>query len=107
MVGFRYSGGVNIRPVMAALYEDVPANDLIDLVKRPLNGLKIVPYYGCLLVRPPQVTQFDDPDNPQVMASLLSRWGRSEGLVACYGLLRRRSIIRPSGCSAKPGWTPG
>jgi heterodisulfide reductase subunit B len=75
MVGFRYSGGVNIRPVMAALYEDVPTNDLMDLVKRPLNGLKIVPYYGCLLVRPPQVTQFDDPDNPQVMASLLSMMG--------------------------------
>lgn len=71
MVGFRYLGGVKIRPVMAALYEDVPANDLINLVKRPLNGLKLVPYYGCLLVRPPQVAQFDDPDDPQVMASLL------------------------------------
>jgi heterodisulfide reductase subunit B len=71
MVGFRYSGEVNIRPVMAALSEDVPAEDLIDLVKRPLKGLKVVPYYGCLLVRPPHVAEFDDPDNPQVMASLL------------------------------------
>jgi heterodisulfide reductase subunit B len=71
MLGFRYSGEVNIRPVMAALYEDVPAEDLIDLVKRPLKGLKVVPYYGCLLVRPPHVAEFDDPDNPQVMASLL------------------------------------
>jgi heterodisulfide reductase subunit B len=44
-------------------------------VKRPLTGLKVVPYYGCLLVRPPQVVQFDDPDNPQVMARILRALG--------------------------------
>jgi heterodisulfide reductase subunit B2 len=71
MVGFKFSGEVTVRPVLAAIYEDFTANDLIELVKRPLKGLKVVPYYGCLLVRPPQVAQFDDPDNPQVMASLL------------------------------------
>lgn len=75
MVGFQFSGEIRVRPVMAALYEDVPASRLIKMVKRPLNGLKVVPYYGCLLVRPPQVTQFDDPDNPQVMASLLRAVG--------------------------------
>ncbi len=75
MVGFQFSGEVTVRPVLAALYEDVPANDLIEFVRRPLNGLKVVPYYGCLLVRPPQVAQFDDPDNPKVMANLLRRVG--------------------------------
>lgn len=75
MVGFQFSGGVTIRPVLAALYEDIPANELIDLVKRSMNGLKVVPYYGCLLVRPPQVAQFDDPDNPRVMANLLQTIG--------------------------------
>ncbi len=75
MVGFQFSGEVVVRPVLAALYEDVPADELIELVRRPLQGLKVVPYYGCLLVRPPQVAQFDDPDNPQVMANLLRRVG--------------------------------
>ena len=75
MVGFQFSGEVRIRPVMAALYEDVPTRRLVEMVKRPLSGLKVVPYYGCLLVRPPQVTQFDDPDNPRVMASLLRAVG--------------------------------
>jgi len=28
---------------------------LQELVKRPLTGLKVVCYYGCLLVRPPDV----------------------------------------------------
>jgi len=75
MVGFQYSGEVTIRPVLAAIYEDFTASELIELVERPLNGLKVVPYYGCLLVRPPQVAQFDDPDNPQVMANLLRTIG--------------------------------
>lgn len=75
VVGFQYSGEVAIRPVLAVLFEDVPASRLVELVKFPLNGLKVVPYYGCLLVRPPQVTRFDDPDHPQVMTKLLCSIG--------------------------------
>lgn len=75
MVGFQFSGEVTVRPVLAALYEDFTTNELIEFVKRPLNGLKVVPYYGCLLVRPPHVAQFDDPDNPKVMAGLLRTIG--------------------------------
>ncbi len=32
---------------------------------RPIcAGFKVVAYYGCLLVRPPEVTNFDDPEHP-------------------------------------------
>ena len=75
VVGFQFSGEVAIRPVLAVLFEDVPASRITELMKFPLNGLRVVPYYGCLLVRPPQVTQFDDPDHPQVMAKLLRSIG--------------------------------
>lgn len=72
---FRYTGEVAIRPLLAVLAEDIPAERMAALVQQPLKGLKVVPYYGCLLVRPPQVTQFDDPDRPQVMANLLRSLG--------------------------------
>jgi heterodisulfide reductase subunit B2 len=75
MVGFKYSGEVAVRPVMAVLYEDYGIDQIAREVRQSLAGLKVVPYYGCLLVRPPQVTQFDDPDNPQVMAALLRAAG--------------------------------
>jgi heterodisulfide reductase subunit B len=75
IVGFKYSGEVAVRPVMAVLYEDYGPEQIARQVRHPLEGLKVVPYYGCLLVRPPQVTQFDDPDNPQVMAALLRAAG--------------------------------
>ncbi len=74
-VGFRFTGEIAIRPVLAVLDEDYGSRRIAAQVKRPLNGLKVVTYYGCLLVRPPDVAQFDDPDDPHVMAELLRAVG--------------------------------
>jgi len=74
-LGYHFDGTVTVRPVLAVLAEDVPPQRMAELVQRPLRGLKVVPYYGCLLVRPPEVTRFDDPDSPQVMAKLLRGLG--------------------------------
>lgn len=75
MLGFQYTGEVAIRPTMAVLYEDYGVEAIAAKVRQPLAGLKVVTYYGCLLVRPPHITQFDDPDQPQVMAHLLRAIG--------------------------------
>ena len=75
IVGFKFTGEISIRPVMAVLYEDYGLKEITLQTRHPLDGLKVVTYYGCLLVRPPEVTQFDDPDNPHVMAGLLEAVG--------------------------------
>jgi heterodisulfide reductase subunit B2 len=75
LVSFHYTGEVNVRPLLAVFLEDFQKEELAHKVKRPLSGLKVVPYYGCLLVRPPHVTQFDDPENPKVISELLSILG--------------------------------
>ena len=75
IVGFEYTGQVTVRPVLAVLYEDYGIEAIATRVRRPLTGLKVVPYYGCLLVRPPDVTEFDDPDHPYVIAELLESIG--------------------------------
>jgi len=72
---FQYTGVVAVRPVLAVLAEDVGVQKIAAKTVHPLYGLKIVPYYGCLLVRPPEIAQFDNPDNPQVMAGLLHAAG--------------------------------
>lgn len=36
-----------------------------------LFGVKFACYYGCLLVRPPDVTTFDDPDQPTTMERIV------------------------------------
>lgn len=44
-------------------------------VVKPLTGLKIAPYYGCLMSRPAEIMDFGDPENPTLMESLLEACG--------------------------------
>jgi heterodisulfide reductase subunit B len=48
---------------------------IVALKKRPLNGLKVVCYYGCLLVRPPKVTGAMNYENPEEMDRLMALIG--------------------------------
>ncbi|MFH0822573.1 MAG: CoB--CoM heterodisulfide reductase iron-sulfur subunit B family protein [Pseudomonadota bacterium] len=44
-------------------------------IKKPLKGLKVIPYYGCLAVRPPEVLEPDDIENPMQMDEVLDLLG--------------------------------
>ncbi len=52
---------------------DVPIPE--PMIKKSFNGLKVACYYGCLLVRPREVTDSDDENDPQVMDRLIERLG--------------------------------
>jgi heterodisulfide reductase subunit B2 len=43
--------------------------------KVDLKGMNVATYYGCLLVRPHEITKFDDVEDPQLMDSLVSAKG--------------------------------
>ena len=45
------------------------------LVVRDLSKLKVVCYYGCLITRPPEITQFDVCEYPESMDRLLNAAG--------------------------------
>lgn len=44
-------------------------------IKRQLKGLRVSCYYGCLLVRPHEVLQLDDDENPTIMDKLIGCTG--------------------------------
>jgi heterodisulfide reductase subunit B len=75
LVGFHYSGETEIRPALGVVFEDFGLETIAEAAQNPLQGLNLVPYYGCLLVRPPEVAQFDDPENPHIMSDLLRAAG--------------------------------
>ena len=54
---------------------DTKLSKLTELTKNDLSELKVVCYYGCLLTRPPKVTQFDDCEYPQSMDKILHAVG--------------------------------
>ncbi|MCL4440674.1 MAG: heterodisulfide reductase-related iron-sulfur binding cluster, partial [Firmicutes bacterium] len=49
--------------------------DLKTRVIRPLTGLRVVPYYGCLMMRPAEDVAFDDPEQPQKLDRMLETLG--------------------------------
>lgn len=75
LLDFQYTGAVTIRPILSVLYEDVGTEQIAAEVNSPLTGLRVAPYYGCMLVYTPGIAQFDDPDDPQLMPTLLRALG--------------------------------
>ncbi len=65
----------SVRSVLQAIVEQVGLEKVAGLVKKPLTGLKLVPYYGCLMTRPADLMRFDDPENPVSMDRLLEAAG--------------------------------
>jgi heterodisulfide reductase subunit B len=74
-VGRDYDGSVKVRHIVEVLLEDVGLDNIKDALKQSLNGLHVACYYGCLLVRPHEVTNFDDPENPTSLDKLVTAMG--------------------------------
>ena len=74
--GTEYTGKPRPRTLVDVLANDLDLHALQRKVKRPLQGLRTVSYYGCLLIRPPDLTQrWDDPEHPVLMDRLLATLG--------------------------------
>ncbi len=70
-----YLGEATVVHYLEALRDDVGFDKLAKLVKKPLAGRKIGAYYGCLLLRPAEIMQFDDPENPTILEDFLRALG--------------------------------
>ena len=68
-----YRGGVKVLSFLELLKE-VGYEKISKEVKKPLKGLKVAPYYGCLLLRPREIG-IDDPENPTILEELLEVLG--------------------------------
>ncbi len=70
-----YNADMEINNMLEFLIKIVGKDKIKSMVKKPLSGLKVASYYGCLLVRPPKIMQFDDPENPVSMDELVGLTG--------------------------------
>ena len=69
-----YAGDVKVRHLLELLRDDVKFEAVAKKVRRPLAGLRVASYYGCLLVRPKGVG-LDDMENPTVLDDLARSLG--------------------------------
>ncbi len=75
LLDYGYQDSVHVSTVAEALLKYVGTEELRSKVQKPLTGLKVVCYYGCLLTRPPQVTEAINPENPTDMDELIAALG--------------------------------
>jgi len=70
-----YQGKVDVKSMLQFCFEDIGPETIKSLVVKPLNGLKVACYYGCLLTRPQAITHFDSPEYPMSMDILMEALG--------------------------------
>jgi heterodisulfide reductase subunit B len=88
---------VSVAELLLELAPTIKAN-----VKKPLKGTKVACYYGCLLVRPPDVAKADDAEAPSSLETVVEALGATplawNRKVDCCGgglsLSRTRSVVR-------------
>ncbi len=70
-----YDGKARVSHFLELLRDDLGWEALAAKVTHPLKGLKVAPYYGCLLLRPQAEIGLDDPHTPRILHDCLKALG--------------------------------
>ncbi len=76
-----YDGAASVQHVLEFIYQRAGPDGVRSAVRRPLRGLTVAPYYGCLYTRPKRYTGVgkvpgtDDPEHPHFLDELLQACG--------------------------------
>ncbi len=100
-----YSGDIEILHTVDLLHDRIGLDRIREAVKKPLEGLKLAPHYGCHLHRPSDIGRPTDAENPQKMDAIIHALGATtkyypEKLDCCGALL---TANHPDTALAKAG----
>lgn len=70
-----YAGETTVLHFLEVLRDRVGFDKLKEKVVNPLTGRKIGAYYGCLLLRPSNLLQFDNAENPTIIEDFIRAIG--------------------------------
>ncbi|TES90351.1 MAG: heterodisulfide reductase, subunit B [Candidatus Cloacimonadota bacterium] len=93
-----YEGDVKVIHLLQ-LMKEIGFEKLKENVKVPLDGLKVAPYYGCMLLRPEEAA-IDDIENPSILEDIIELTGAEpvnfpfkNECCGSYQTLRRPDIV--------------
>lgn len=58
--GLEYKGSVEVKHLLWIMVEDIGLEKVKGMVVRPLQGLRVAPFYGCYIVRPSKVLGYEE-----------------------------------------------
>ncbi|MGA9350276.1 MAG: CoB--CoM heterodisulfide reductase iron-sulfur subunit B family protein [Anaerolineae bacterium] len=70
-----YSGDLEVLDLLQVLRDEIGFDKVKETIKKPLSGLKVAAYYGCMVLRPPAEVAYDDPENPRALDDLIMALG--------------------------------
>lgn len=70
-----FRGSTGVHHLLGVLRDDVGWEAIRQRVTSPLAGLRMAPYYGCLLLRPKAEMGLDDPEAPTILHELIKALG--------------------------------
>jgi heterodisulfide reductase subunit B len=74
-IPWHVTGSIQVHDMTRFLAESSMIKSIKKRVLKPLNGLKVVCYYGCQMVRPPKITGYTDYENPQTLDRIVAAAG--------------------------------
>jgi succinate dehydrogenase / fumarate reductase cytochrome b subunit len=74
-IHLQYKGKVKVKHLVWALIEDYGVKNLESHAVKPLQGLKVAPFYGCYLLRPVEAVGFEDYEKPSSLENLIKSLG--------------------------------
>lgn len=77
-----YHGETKVLHFLEVLRDEIGWDNVKKSVKNPFKGKKIGAYYGCLLLRPGKVMEFDDPENPKILEDFITAIGGTPAIYA-------------------------
>jgi heterodisulfide reductase subunit B len=75
LLDYDYQDKVHVSTMIEAIYNHIGPEKLTEKTVKLLSDLKLVCYYGCLLTRPPEVTEAQNPEYPMEMDKLMEALG--------------------------------
>jgi heterodisulfide reductase subunit B len=73
--GLSYRGDIQVKHLLSVLFHDVGLGAIKDKINRSFDGLRVAAQYGCHVLRPSKVVNFDDPVAPTIFDQLVKLTG--------------------------------
>ena len=70
-----FKGSVETKHILQFLIEDIGVEEIKKKIVNPLSNLKVAEHVGCHLLRPKNYIDFDDPEDPKVLRTLIETTG--------------------------------
>lgn len=98
----KFTGEVTVKSALEVFTKTEVLDKVDKKVRKQLSGLKPACYYGCLLVRPPKVLGFDDPEAPKSLDKAMETLGaqpvewyfKNECCGASFGVSRTDIVVK-------------